>query len=775
MAVFFGAGRETWSHGLAVALAGSAIIVSPPKLKLPWLGVAILALLAIVPLVGLLPATWFGEVPAWRRQLVAEWPLRLSNTLSPQPTVTFEAWLTIVCCLVWLASCLGQGFTEAQRRLCLRILMLGGGSMAMMSILEFWDRIDIPWWPRAERRWGLGFGPFANRNHTASLCAITAVLSAAVAHDAFRHKSKWWLPALLTFVSAVAAILINTSRAGLLLFFLGMTLWLGLAAMRPGFVRKTAVAVSLLIAVASVMLVSGGMLSERLRTGLDMSNLAQDFRVLLFKDAARIFMDAPFAGFGIGNFSFVFPQVSSLAQPNLRFLHPESDILWALTEGGLILLLPCLLAIFWLCRVTGPWASARDHGDGRSDRRMRRVAGITAAVGLFHSSVDVPMHGTAYFILFAVLAGLAALPSVFSQLAGPLLRWSFRFLGILVLGMGIVWFAIGADSLDLPLPSAARQWHVQAVRSTQSRQPEAAMNLVERAVELLPLDYGLHHLRAQLRLQLGQPQELALNDFGLARALEPNVANFCFWEGTYWLAYDPTLAVVPWREWIRRSGKSAGALGGGYQQMVEAAEPFPELIATLRQLASTPEMKLAFLIAAKAGPHWQACLEDLLAQDPLVERFDHLQFTYFFGSWIQKGDRRQLMTELENRPAWQVHGWRILTDEYARRGDFKAAYELAEKHQPPKHRPSPPSGLKVDALRRNFLLNPTDPLPGIELYYLLRSKGELEDALYVLKKVAEMPSAPAFLQREWAAIMAEKGEYRRAWELLMGFVDAQKS
>ena len=85
------------------------------------------------------------------------------------------------------------------------------------------------------------------------------------------------------------------------------------------------------------------------------------------------------------------------------------------------------------------------------------------------------------------------------------------------------------------------------------------------------------------------------------------------------------------------------------------------------------------------------------------------------------------------------------------------------------------SGIKLDTLRRNFVLNPSDPLPGIELYYALRAKGELDDALYILTKVAEVPSAPAFVKREWAALVAEKGEYRRAWELMMAYVDAPKA
>ena len=55
VAIFFGAGRETWSQGLAVGLAGAALVLAPPKRRLPLAGVLALLAVLLAPLTGFLP------------------------------------------------------------------------------------------------------------------------------------------------------------------------------------------------------------------------------------------------------------------------------------------------------------------------------------------------------------------------------------------------------------------------------------------------------------------------------------------------------------------------------------------------------------------------------------------------------------------------------------------------------------------------------------------------------------------------------------------------
>ena len=130
-----------------------------------------------------------------------------------------------------------------------------------------------------------------------------------------------------------------------------------------------------------------------------------------------------------------------------------------------------------------------------------------------------------------------------------------------------------------------------------------------------------------------------------------------------------------------------------------------------------------------------------------------------------------MIAELEVRPEWHEVGWRFLAEEYAKRGDFKRAYEVAEKNHPPRPKAPALGSQDIASLQRKFVLNPSDPGPGVELYYAQRAAGANEEALYTLQEVQKKPHAPSFLKREEAAIWAERGDYRRAWEQIRGSGD----
>jgi hypothetical protein len=330
--------------------------------------------------------------------------------------------------------------------------------------------------------------------------------------------SKWWIGAGISFAAAVAAIFVNTSRGGLGLFLVGMSLWLVTSAMRKTKLKQAALWVSLVTIVGSLLLVSQGNLSQRLRSGFDWNNLSADFRVVLLRDSMDMFASAPLAGLGLGNFSYVYPQVTTLNQSTLRFLHPESDLLWLLTEGGLILSVPCLVLVIGMISLSGPWRTTA-KSRGRADRHLCRGAGIAALLGLLHSIVDVPLHGMAYFMTAALLAGLAMNPERLGPKAGWRYASAFRLIGLVIVGVGACFICVAFGRLELPLPSAVPQILQRAASKSEARDPAGALTAVERAIKIMPLDYRLAYLRAQLRLQNGQSSALALHDFGLARAL----------------------------------------------------------------------------------------------------------------------------------------------------------------------------------------------------------------------------------------------------------------
>src|SRR5207253_10665081 len=81
-----------------------------------------------------------------------------------------------------------------------------------------------------------------------------------------------------------------------------------------------------------------------------------------------------------------------------------------------------------------------------------------------------------------------------------------------------------------------------------------ATNLATRALNWAPLDWELYYLRATAEIGQREPTQKALDDFRRARFLEPNSESVALQEGFVWLRVRPDLALVAWREALRRAG-----------------------------------------------------------------------------------------------------------------------------------------------------------------------------------------------------------------------------
>ena len=134
--IFLGAGAELWSCAVALILMGVTLCIAPPRFQLRPTPRLLLIGLALLPAVGLLPATWFGPVESWRIKLIQEWSVAVSSSLSPDFQLTLETWFISVSGLLWLWSCLGQNFSDSGRRVALRLLSFGCIIIALFFELE---------------------------------------------------------------------------------------------------------------------------------------------------------------------------------------------------------------------------------------------------------------------------------------------------------------------------------------------------------------------------------------------------------------------------------------------------------------------------------------------------------------------------------------------------------------------------------------------------------------------------------------------------------------
>ncbi len=765
--IMFGAGREAWSKGVAVMLMSLFLLIFSPQRKLPLFVTLSLLAALLAPLLAFLPSGWL-ETPAWRKHLTDDWGVNLSSTLTPQSWVTFEAWLFFAVCILWLAWCLTRGFSNDQRRAILQTLTLGGVVLCLSTIFEKMGWISMPMWPRNQQEWGDSFGPFANRNHISSLSAMICILCAGMVQNAHRRKSRLWILFALCIFPPLICIFINTSKAGVILLFIGMTIWLGTSAMREGFFKKMALTAAFASIIATLLVVSGGGVSARFHAGdFGSSIIDPGARWSLFVESINMTLHAPWLGIGLGNFECIFPQITALHVPSSRFLHPESDLLWLLTEGGLLTLIPCLLILMWIVLATGPWFGRKKmSSSNRLDRKLRNSAAIAFGIGALHGLGDVPSHGLGFAMFMALLAGTSIRPRRLKESATVRERWISRLAGLGALWLGFCWISV---SLGHPLPlgkSAAMALRSRAQKLASSGSTSIAMSLMNQSISMSPMDFRLYYDRACIRLLQNTSQDEALLDFSRSRALDPQYAPFCYTEGVTWLDYNPQNSIVGWREFLRRNPTASSGIYGYYRAMLNHASQHLELREPLWHLATTSDLKLDFLESVRSREEFDMCLRSLLLNQPQLDGLGPAQRQRVFAIWLQFGDQKALMAALETKPKWRNDGWQILAEYYAQNSDFQRACQTAIPYLTSIIRSAPGTSSDIPALERAMLYNPEDSRSGIDLFQAQKNTGNIDGALRTLEKVATNPNAPTFVRQEIAALYIMKQDFRRAWEHL---------
>lgn len=763
---FLGGGRSVLARALAMGLIGAVILLAPPTFRAPKSLLLTFLAVLLAPLLAYLPAHSLELDSSWRLGLKENWGISLPSSATAQPWVTFEAWLFHATGCIWVLWGLSRGTTEEDRRRLLRVLASGAVTLSVLTLLQERGMVHIPFW-QFHRDVGNTYGPLVNRNHTSSLFAIGSVLCAACALDAYRRRSRQWIPFLLGIVPLFLAIIANTSRAGLLLFFSGLTVWLSTAAMRKGLFKKAAIIATIVAAGFALMSITGSKVFERLFEPADAGQVpwARDGRVGIYADSILMSSRSPWAGVGLGNFAERYPLTSTLKNSFARFAHPESDFIWLLTEGGALTLAPVLVGIILIFRRTGPWFSSRSsRSSDRQDRRLRNALAIGAGLGLLHGVVDVPLHGMALMITVGLLAGVCVRQSRVAEQPGLAHALAFRLGGAALIAASVPMFLIAGGRAALPGASSAALLSKRSLELSSLGRDADALESLNKAIEMKPLDWSLYFLRAQLHLRLNRSYSAALEDFGRARTLEPHYAKPFFEEGRIWLEYEPRLAVPAWREFLARNPVNKP---DHYRAMLMDTARIRGMHEQLRTLATSADLQLVYL--QQTTEDFKTTLEDMLASSSILEGLDPDARTRFFRLWQERGDRDALRAFLDKGVPYHVDGWQVLAEERARAGEFRSAYELAVRFIPMPTSPTTAGIENIAQLEKNFLFNQTDPRRGVDLYFAQKAKGQLNEALGTLEKISALPNAPAYLRYEMASIHALKQDHRTAWELLHAY------
>ena len=566
------AGPRDWGLGLGLALGGLWMMAGGPVRSLPGSVRALAVLWVLVSLFCFLPAG-SGAMPGWR-VLLENAGIPPSGRITPQPAVSMHVWIT------WFLS--GLVFLRilslpdpGERRVSLSIGVL---CVILVYLVFAWIR----WLSRGDGPAPQHFGFFPNRNHSATLMVMGAMLGIGLLLQGVRKKSGGLIAfSLLAVVGlTLALVFASISRAGVVLFVGGtVAIWLlsgarylgGNAAKAFGLFAVGAMVV-LLVPQSTVMERLARMVpdltaeSERGEGGLD-------HRLEILTDTLGMIRAQPLTGWGAGQFVDVFPQYRMLAADvgDGRHLHPESSWLWMASEAGIPAAVS-LLALGAVVVVAGIRAARRGP-----DRALRCGCVVAGAVPLFHAVVDVPLHRESLLWLAALLFALSG--PFAGRSVGASGRRGWRVSGAVVLAFGVAMLhgewtgrpVSPSGQVEDRLDEALRLFK----RGVEQAPPdessgggstedplEVAMGELERALEIQPLDQRLHGLHGILALHFDDKDMLAETDFHRQRLLAPTWVRLPLVQAEAWKNIREEETVRLWNAAFERArARHEGASG----------------------------------------------------------------------------------------------------------------------------------------------------------------------------------------------------------------------
>ncbi len=749
LACFLAGATEKWSEGIVVALLGFILLVDPPRFSLGRnLNLLLLGTVACA-VTAFLPASWFMQ-PAWRLVLENDFGISLPGTVSPQPWISAGCLVSFLAALSWLyyVSALDLDLREVRQQL--RFFTAGVVLLAALCIALYYAHSPLPFWHNAR-----GFGPFPNRNQTANLFGLTAIVILACGQDDIRNGRNRWVVWFLGLVILVAAVLLNFSRAGILLLVAGSAFWLGAFVLRRGSAARIALGLSVLLVLLTAMLIFGGQTLERfnLRSGAG-ADVTTDLRWSIYHDAFQLIRASPWCGIGLGNFDAVFAVFRDASLTTSRTIHPESDWFWFWVEMGWLAPVLAIAGIALLVRRVFPLQEG-------TNQRFRLAALIAAVLFALHGLVDVSGHrvGTAFSSLFFLGLALRRPLELQASAWAPRL---FRLVGLLFLTSGMAWLVATRYEMSLPGALGVENEMGKAAAASQGRSFGEAIERTTRALEWAPLKWQLYFSRALAKIGAGRPPSEALDDFRRARFLEPNAYEVPSQEGTVWLTREPALAITAWREALRRAGAQRPQV---YSHMLGlASQHSPSVHRALEEMGMIhPDLALVYLSHA-GGADFTAALNRLLDYDPNLQTFSSEEKSRFFSLWGDRGNAEEMARAVEARPDWLEHAWRAMAKFHASRSNFRRAFEIVRRFVATPPLPDAAIGSSIDQLRQALHAMPENYGVGYQLYHEQMSEGKIDEALMTARHFTALPGCPPYFHFLEAEAWAAKENWERAWK-----------
>ncbi len=756
IACVLGGATEKWAEGIVLVLLGLLVLADPPRFS-PGrvINGAAIGLLVCAGL-AFLPSNWFFQ-PEWRSVLADDFGLALPNTVSAQPWATLQCTISLVAGLTWFYYVCCRDAEPREMRYGIRLYAAGIVLLAALCLALHFAHAMPPFWHN-ERR----FGPFPNRNQTADLFALAAVVVLACGADDLRNRNYRWIAWAVSFVVLVGALALGFSRAGILLLILGVAVWIAVVTLRKGSAARLAFGISILLVLLAALLLFGGQTLERFHLRGDGAGMSSDFRWLIFRDALQLIRASPWSGVGLGNFEPIFAIFRSASRVDTRSHHPESDWIWLWSELGWIALTLTIVAALLLLWRAFPRDESRNY-------RLRLGGFVAAALFAIHGLFDVSGHrvGTAMGAVF--LLG-AALPRD-AEARTKWLPFLFRFVAVALIVCGAAWTASVRWQRPLPGSLGAEMLRDSAASANRSRNYAEATTQATTALAWTPLDWQLYFVRALAEANQ-RDRRHALDDFRRARFLEPNAYEVPLEEGIVWSTIDARLALPAWREALERAGSERAE---AYARMLRQADQFnPRLLPRLHELSMAHSDLVLTYLSRLHGDPFNAAIAELLAKDPELAKLSDTQRAQLLEMWSERGDLAQLAQLIQRHPDWLPAASSGVEKFRAEQRDFRGAVELALRFGVRPALPQITTDRPPTELQQTLAIDPANYAVGFALYRQQRQHGQLDDALLTVRHFTESKRAPAYFYYLEADCWAAKGEWERAWAAYQKFAAATR-
>ncbi|MEM6820576.1 MAG: O-antigen ligase family protein [Verrucomicrobiota bacterium] len=734
-------------------------LIFKPKADFPkYLKIAV-AIVLLWPLLGLLPAVW---QPSWRNALF-DLGVDLPWTWHLQPWVLVNAWLMGIGVGLWAYAALSISLSVSEARSLMFTYALLVCLIALTALLERFSLLTINWWEQ-----GLGLGPFLNRNHSGSLYAITFLLSLGLASHYVRGKEKnLFVVCLMMSALLFVATALNGSRAGVLLLVSGGFFWALWRLIFFGEKKESFILAGVAGLILAGLLFFGGEALERVVRHLPGQASGPGTllggRWEIWVDTWQLFKTLPIFGVGLGNFEGVFPLFRESLIVERRVIHPESDWVWWIVELGVIGLFAILVLI---CCLTIPaLQDIKTRG-----RRIRSAAFIASGLFLMHGFFDVAAHRVGALVPVFLMLRLAWPNQRKSR--GHLenskaSRWTIvTVVSLLAIA---TWFALPSVT-TFSIPSIGFQEKAkEAFLNRKEGEGKEVTLQVEKAMHQFPLDWELRFYYAMGQLVFFNQEDEAWKHFSIARALETTSSETAFYEGTLWIARNPSRSWIVWREALQRRHLD---IEGLFAKMLKTSVARPELYEALVFLGvRTPNLRY-LVLSDLPDDEFDGELKYLLDQDRDPDRIEDVwMMRHVLQTWANRKGNDPVADYVEQHSEWIFVGWPYVVQRSRESGASLEAYQLLKSLIPKPKYPelsSSPERLKYHL--KQLLTGSKDP---ISLYYFLKFDPDAftrEKTEQIVSRVLDQERMPAYLYFLAAEYFAQNDQWNKAVIYLSKYV-----